>query len=203
VTDAAPVSGDGSTAPDDAPSPARVRPAKPPPENSVSPDSTPPVETGTIYVDVGGAVKHPNVYQLPPGARLFQALSAAGGVTPEADLDTINRAEKLTDGEKILVPTKAQSAAAARVAAQVESKPTRGGRSHGKSKKKITSGTININTASLEQLEQIPGVGAVTAQSILDERQKIGSFRDSADLMEIDGMTPRKYEKMRPYISIF
>jgi competence protein ComEA len=155
----------------------------------------------SITVDVEGAVKHPNVYQVAPGARALQALGKAGGITDDADPASVNRAEKLTDGQEIIVLTKEQTAAHSRRSSHAR----RSGRrtKSGKSTVKITSGTININTASLDELEQIPGVGKITAQRIVDERQQIGGFRNSSDLMEIDGMTPSKFEKMRPFISIF
>jgi competence protein ComEA len=109
-----------------------------------------------FVVDVEGAVKHPGVYHLSVGSRIDDAIVAAGGLTAEADTTllagTVNRATKIVDGAKVLIPAKGQS---------IPSVHSSGG---------VRNGLININTATAGELESLPGIGAVTAQKIIDSR---------------------------------
>lgn len=154
-------------------------------ENEDEPKNT---ESENIWVDVGGAVKNPGVYSLKAGSRVFEAVNAAGGFLEEADRTEINQAAVLTDGEKIRIYTgeELQEMAAAGLAPESETQ----------------SGKINLNTASLEELQQIPGIGAVRAQAILDYREKSGDFRQIEDVQGVDGIKGKTFEKIEEYITV-
>jgi competence protein ComEA len=186
------------------------------------PSSSVQSQPATIYVHVAGAVKNPALYQLNPGARLFQALKAAGGPKADADIDAVNLAEKLSDGEKVYVPTHEEMRspdALALVGAQNDigehsvipnNGVTAGGKasvraSSGGHANKLTSpsqGTVDINTASAEELQRLPGVGPAMAARILAFRQSAGRFRKIEDLMEVSGIGPKKFAKMKRFVRI-
>jgi competence protein ComEA len=133
---------------------------------SAAPDGTPP-SSGTIYVDVEGAVAEPGIRELPAGSRVADAIAAAGGYASDADLEAaataINLAEPLNDGQQLRVPRvgDAQSGQASPAAS------TAGNGSGGGS-----TGLVNLNTATPEELEALPGIGPVTVQKIVAARQE-------------------------------
>ena len=114
-----------------------------------------------VYVDVDGAVVRPGVYRLKDGARVSQAIDAAGGLTAEADVTGLNRASKITDGQKIYVPTVGEQQTAAAVGGAESSASTTPGTGS-------SSGLVNINTASAAELQTLSGIGPSMAQSIID-----------------------------------
>ena len=199
-------------------------PAGAPSSSAPAPSSLPggQAQPDVIYVHIAGAVKNPALYQLAPGTRLFQALKAAGGAKPDADLDAVDLAEKLSDGEKVYVPTqeqvKSQSAASfdaqndigehsvvpgARYASGSVKSSARS-RSGG-SANKLTNpsqGKVDINTADATELQRLPGVGPAMAARILSFRQSAGHFRKPEDLMEVSGIGPKKFAKMQPFIKV-
>ena len=140
-----------------------------------------------IFVDVSGAVRRPGLYTLDPGSRVADAIQAAGGALPGADLDPLNLAEPLTDGVKVDVSRKGEARAAA-LPSVVSPSPS--------------VGIIDINTADGPTLEQIPGVGPVTASAIIDYRDRIGGFSSIEQLLDVNGIGPATVENIRPYISI-
>jgi competence protein ComEA len=143
---------------------------------------------GVLYVDVSGAVRKPGLYRLDVGSRVADAIQAAGGASPRADLSALNLAELLTDGVKVDVVRKGDvtSAPVAGVgAAPSPSVPI-----------------VNINTADEPTLELIPGVGPVTANAILAYRDRIGRFSAIEQLLEVNGIGPATVENIRPYITI-
>ena len=113
-------------------------------------------ETDIIYVQVSGAVNHPGVYELPLGSRVFQALELAGGMTQEAQEKSINQAQTLEDGQMIWVPTVEEAAALP------EQQPESLAKDDGK---------VNLNTATKEELQTLPGIGEAKAQSIVAWRE--------------------------------
>jgi competence protein ComEA len=141
-----------------------------------------------IFVHVAGAVRHPGLYELPDGSRVNDAVRAAGGPAKDADLDALNLAAKVKDGDKVLVPAKG-----AGPDAQV---PTAGGPAAG------ASAVINLNTATLDQLETLPGVGPATAQKIIAYRSDHGGFRSVDDLLNVPGIGPRKLDQIRPHVTV-
>jgi len=145
-----------------------------------------PAVAPVVVVDVAGKVNKPGVYKLPTGSRAIDALTAAGGAKKGVDLSDINLAHILTDGEQIVVGAP---------------KPIVNARSKSKSKVKI-SGPVNINTASAEQLDSLPGVGPVMAQKIISYRQKNGNFKTIEELRKVPGMGASKFALLQDQIKI-
>jgi competence protein ComEA len=133
-----------------------------------------PSPVGVVVVDVAGKVRRPGVATLPAGSRVVDAIRKAGGARPGVDLTGLNLARVLVDGEQILVGV----APVAGVAASASAQP---GAADGGS-------LVNLNTATLDQLDGLPGVGPVTAQKILDWRSAHGAFTAIDELLEVDGI---------------
>ncbi len=132
-----------------------------------------------------GAVRRPGLYRLREGARYADALRRAGGATRRADLALVNLAAPLVDGVQVVVPRRAPTA------------PAAGGASEAEAVEPGASGPVHLNTATLEQLDALPGVGPVTAQKILDYRQEHGAFSSVDDLDAIPGIGPARLEQLR------
>ena len=135
---------------------------------------------GEVVVAVAGRVRKPGLVRLPPGARVADAVEAAGGALPDADLSTLNLARKVTDGELITVGIPGATASG-----------SAGG-----------GGLVNLNTATLEQLQTLPGVGPVLAQRILDYRTQQGGFRSVADLRKVTGIGDAKYNDLKSRVTV-
>lgn len=148
-----------------------------------------------VYVDVDGAVVRPGVYRLKDGARVSQAIDAAGGLTAEADVAGLNRASKVTDGQKIYVPTVGEQQAAAAVGGAESGAATTPGAGS-------SSELVNINTASATELQALSGIGPSMAQSIIDERTKNGAFASVDDLMRVSGIGEKKLAKIKDCICV-
>lgn len=132
-----------------------------------------------IAVDVRGAVSTPGVIYLEPGARLIDVLNATGGLTANADSSLINLSTRVIDGQMIVIPTLP---------------PTEPEQS--------SVGLININTASVEELKQLPGIGDVLAQRIILYREFNGPFQSVDDLENVEGISTSLIESIRPHISV-
>jgi competence protein ComEA len=145
-----------------------------------------------IFVHVGGAVRHPGLYDLADGARVNDAVEAAGGATSKADLDGLNLAAKVKDGDKVLVPSKSSAASA--------SQPTGPGPPGATSSDGST--LVNLNAATIADLETLPGIGPSLAQRIVDYRTEHGGFRRIEDLMEVPGIGPKKYEDLKDHVTV-
>jgi competence protein ComEA len=135
-------------------------------------------------VHVTGAVRRPGVYRLPSWARLDLAVKRAGGPAKGADLEGVNLAAKIADGQQVVVP-RAGSPGTAAAGAGVA---TEGG---------APAGPISLNTATIEQLDQLEGVGPATAQKILEWRKQHGGFRSVEDLKQITGIGPKKFAALK------
>lgn len=144
-------------------------------------------ETDIIYVQVSGAVNHPGVYELPLGSRVFQALELAGGMTQEAQEKSINQAQTLEDGQMIWVPT------AEEAAALPEQQPESLAKDDGK---------VNLNTATKEELQTLPGIGEAKAQSIVAWREEHGSFTQIEDIMKIEGIKEGVFSKIKDCVKV-
>lgn len=149
-----------------------------------------PVEHITVVVDVSGAVVSPAVVTLPDGSRVDDAIRAAGGLTAEADQSAINRAAKLTDGQKIVVPRVGEALPATDAT--------------GTSTGTVTTepALVNINTATAEELDELPGVGPATAEAIITDREESGPFASIEDLMRVSGIGEKKFEKLKNSICV-
>ena len=147
------------------------------------------------YVDVDGAVVRPGVYRLKDGARVSQAIDAAGGLTTEADVTGLNRAAKITDGQKIYVPTVGEQQTAAAVDGAESGAATTPGAGS-------SSGLVNINTASAAELQTLSGIGPSMAQSIIDERTQNGAFASVDDLLRVSGIGEKKLAKIQDCICV-
>ena len=141
-----------------------------------------------IVVDVSGKVREPGIHRLPAGARVADALRAAGGVSPGTDTAGLNRARLLVDGEQVVVgaPPAAQVPGAARGTGTAGSGGTGG-----------TAAPVALNTATLEQLDTLPGVGPVLAQHIIDYRTQHGGFRSVDELREVNGIGDRRFADLQ------
>jgi competence protein ComEA len=150
---------------------------------AVSPIRTPsrPAAAKLLVVDVAGAVRHPGLYRLRAGSRVQDAVMAAGGGTRKAQLDAVNLAAPIADGEQIVVPGSGAGGVAA------DSSPA------GSS----PSAPLDLNSATLEQLEALPGIGPVTAQKILDYRQQHGAFHSVSELEGVSGIGPSHMAQLK------
>ena len=174
----------GSAPVDGAPAPAA--PAAPP-----GSPATPPV---TVTVHVAGQVASPGVYAVPAGGRVADAVIAAGGTASEADVEQLNLAARLSDGERIYVPKKGEAPPAVSPAPA----PAGGGTKAGGA----PAGPVDLNTATAEQLEALPGVGPATSKAILAYRASHGRFRSVTELLEVPGIGPAKLEALRPLVKV-
>ncbi len=142
----------------------------------------------TVTVDVAGKVRHPGVATLPAGSRVVDALRSAGGARGHVDLSGLNLARVLVDGEQILVGRRAIPgglAASASTAAP-----------------DATGALVNLNTATAEQLDTLPGVGPVTAQKILAWREAHGAFSSVDELLEVDGIGAKTLADLAPHVTL-
>lgn len=162
-------------------------------------------EDALIYVDIGGEVQNPGVYQIPEGTRLFQVIEEAGGLKETAAADSINQAEPVIDGQKIIVGS-LDAASPYYIGSSVISSTSGQDRNISESKGavRITADgvLVNINLATLEDLQVIPGVGPSTAQKILDYRNANGPFQKPEDLKKISGIGEKTYENLKDFIEI-
>ncbi|GAB3983324.1 hypothetical protein GCM10029978_089680 [Actinoallomurus acanthiterrae] len=159
-----------------APSPAMPTVAATPTSSSSS---------SPVLIDVAGKVRHPGVVSLPAGARVIDAIKAAGGVRPGAETGTLNLARRVVDGEQILVGVDVPPAPAAPPGATAP------------------SGTpVDLNTASAAQLDQLPGVGPVLAQRIVDYRTQHGPFRSVEELRQVSGIGAAKFGDLKGLVIV-
>ena len=140
-----------------------------------------------VLVHVAGAVRRPGVYALRTGDRVDDAVRRAGGATPKADLGGLNLAAEVEDGRQVLVPVRAGAGAAGAAASAVA--PAEGQ-------------PLNVNTATLEQLDGLTGVGPITAQKILDAREEHGGFGSIEELGEIPGIGEKRLATLREEVTL-
>ncbi|SCE96492.1 competence protein ComEA [Micromonospora purpureochromogenes] len=159
------------------------------PEVSTASEAT-ATGSGELVVAVAGKVRRPGLVRVPAGARVADAVQAAGGALPGVDVTLLNPARKVADGELILVGVAAppgQPGAAAPPAAGDPSAP---------------GGLVNLNTATLAQLDGLPGVGPVLAQRILTHRDQHGGFRSVGDLRQVEGIGDARYEQLKDLVTV-
>jgi competence protein ComEA len=149
-----------------------------------------------IVVDVVGKVRHPGVYRLPVGSRVDDAIKAAGGGRPGVDFSRVNLARKLTDGEQVAVGVPGAGASGA-----FGSAPSQGAVSNQGSAGSATT-PLDLNLASLEQLDGLPGVGPVLAQRIIEWRTAHGRFDSVDQLNAVSGIGDAKFADLRPLVTV-
>jgi competence protein ComEA len=154
--------------------------------------TTSTTEAALIYVQVAGAVERPGVYQMPDGCRAFQAVLQAGGFTGVADQEMVPLASRLTDGSRLYVPRKGETAAGPVLSGAAEA----GGGSTG------STGLVAINSATAEQLDSLPGIGPSLAQKIIMFRESQGPFTSVDQLGDVPGIGPSKLEQLRPLVTL-
>lgn len=169
----------------------RAQPAAPivvePPPPTATPGPT--VTPGPISVYVSGAVAQPEVYTLPPDAIVRDLIEAAGGTAPDADLDHLNLAHPLADGEHVHVPV-------------VGEEPTPAPLTEGQTgeDEPTLTGPLNINTATAAEFELLPGIGPVIAERIAEYREAYGPFTSVEQLQNVAGIGPSKYDAIRELV---
>lgn len=148
-----------------------------------------------LVVHVVGEVVHPGVYALPANSRLIQAVEAAGGLTGAADVASVNLADYAHDGQQVRIPAVGDTTSAP--------SPTPGSQTVSQADASVpVSGQVNLNTATLSELDTLPGIGPVYAQRIIDYREANGPFTDVAQVMEIKGIGPATYERIKDRITV-
>lgn len=131
-----------------------------------------------IAADIRGAVSTPGVVFLNPGSRMIDAVNAVGGLAPDADRSLINLSSRVSDGQMIVIPT------------------------HAPAESISSNGRVNINTASVDQLKELPGIGDVLAQRIVTYREFNGPFKHPEELSQVEGISPVLTESLLPYITV-
>ena len=139
-----------------------------------------------VVVHVAGAVARPGLYRLAEGSRIDDAIALAGGPRPKAALDAVNLAAPVVDGQQVVVPRRGEAPAVAAAG------PGSGG----------PVSKVSLNSATLEQLDTLPGVGPVTAQQILDYREANGAFRSVDELDAVPGIGPARLEQLRALVDL-
>jgi competence protein ComEA len=156
----------------------------PRPAAEFHPQEEAPTEPKQLTVHVAGAVRNPGVVRIEEGRRVIDAIEQAGGPLPEADLDTLNLAQVVQDGQKINVPRQGEAAAA-----------SSGGGDQASPK-------VNINMAGEAELQKLPGIGPTLAERIINYREKKGGFKNVEELKQVSGIGEKKFEELRDYVEI-
>src|ERR687887_414301 len=160
-------------------------PLPPPPAQGAGVTGLP---SSRVVVDVVGAVRRPGLYRLAQGSRIADAVTRAGGATPKAELAQVNLAAPLADGEQVVVPKRGAPGVAP---------PGTAGPAGGAS---TPAAPVQLSTATLEQLDSLPGIGPTTAQKILDYRAKHGAFSSVEELDAVPGIGPKRMDQLRDLV---
>lgn len=164
-----------------------------PEEAEASPEEAEPEDTEPVFIKVFvcGAVENEGVYELPEGSRVFDAVEAAGGFSPDADGTYVNQADYVSDAQKLYIPTKSE-------AVEMEEEPA----ALQEGAFGEDSGLVNINTADEKALMTLPGIGQARAAGIIDYRQQNGPFEKAEDLMKVSGIGQAGFDKLKNYITV-
>jgi competence protein ComEA len=161
-------------------------------EGTSDPPAQGQTEDDTIFIYVCGAVREPGVYVLPEGSRVFEAIRMAGGMTPDANEAFVNQARVLVDGEQITVFTKEETEGLDPETFDYDDPAA----------SPETSGKININKATVEELTSLSGIGEAKALAIIEYRETNGAFREIADIMKVSGIGEALYNKIKDDIDV-
>lgn len=159
-------------------------------------------KVATIKVHVSGAVKNEGVYELEEDARIADAIEKAGGVLDTANMKNVNLASKLEDGMKIYIPKQGEETLENNLEENISNQETTLGGSGTNSNVENEKGKININKATKEELDTLPGIGESTAQKIIQYREEHGSFKNIEELKEVKGIGDAKYEEIKYLVDI-
>ena len=143
----------------------------------------PGLQATTITIEVAGAVAEPGIYEVPVRSRVIDGIEAAGGILDSANLSGINQVAFLMDGQKVAVPFEASSGA-------VEQPQS------------IVAGLLDINTATVDELIELPGIGEVRAQAIVDYRNQNGPFTSVDGLLAVEGISESVVDELRPLVTV-
>lgn len=154
-------------------------------------------EQELCYVYVCGAVKEPGVYVLEAHARIYEAIEAAGGLTEEADLETVNQAEEVSDGQMVKILTKEEAKALSEGAASGDVQTTASDGAEAEA-----DGRMDINRASAEELMTLPGIGSAKAESIISYREKNGGFSSIEEIMQVEGIKEGVFNRVKDSIKV-
>ena len=174
--------------------PLEITPPQPTLASVITPSAQPPLGTATLLrVYVTGAVAHPDVYRLPPGSIVKDAIQAAGGASDEADLNLINLAQELRDQQQVVVP---------RVGETPVPPPGAGDGLPGRSGEAPLAAKVNINTAAADELDTLPEIGAEMARRIVAYRAANGPFKSIEDIQRVTGIGDATYQKLKDRITV-
>lgn len=163
---------------------------------SASPSASAPSQ---IVVDVCGAVARPGVYTLPPDARVCDAVDLAGGATADAELSAVNLAARVADGQQIAVPRKGAAGSAGQAGGGAA---TAGGGQDGDASAGGAAAPLDLNTATLEQLDALSGIGPATAQKIIAFRDTNGGFASVEQLLDVPGIGEVKFAALKDLVTV-
>ena len=164
-------------------------------------ESVPAKEEPHWYVHVTGAVKNPGVYEVSAGARVFDAVELAGGLTEDAAEDSVNQAGFLSDGELLRILTKEEASKLSEKEKKELVSNSASGERAAESGKTAAGGVIDINTASLAELMSLPGIGESKARRILEYREQNGAFSTGKDITKVSGIGASTYESLKDRIT--
>lgn len=142
-----------------------------------------------LWVDISGAVNQPGLYELPPGSRVLNALTAAGGLAANAAVEQVNQTALLHDGEKIVIPSVGADGFSSSPANKTQNLAV-------PAEKKV-----NLNTASQDELMELPGIGATKAASIITYREAHSGFQSIEEIQEVDGIGPETFESLKDLLT--
>ncbi len=154
----------------------------------------------TIIVHVAGAVVNQGIVKIKKNSRIDDVIKAAGGTTEEADLNNVNLAYTVEDGQKIYIPSKSEIIQNSEKLETVTEGPGSANMEEGDNEKDI--GLININTANKAKLQELPGIGEATALKIIDYREENGKFKTIEDIKNVSGIGDSKYESIKDLICV-
>lgn len=172
-------------------SPSEVVTMSTPVQSAPTPSASTSERATRLVVHVLGAVRRPGLVKLPESSRVQDAIDAAGGLTDRADPGELNLAQLLADGQQLVIGTTSDPAG-----------EVRDGRESGSGGGSAATATLDLNRASQVQLEELPGVGPVTAGAILTWRQQHGRFSRIEELQEVDGIGPKTYAQIAPHVRV-
>ncbi len=171
-----------------------LRRPEPPPLAIITATPRATATVAMVMVDVRGAVAKPGVYTLPVGSRVQEVLALAGGTQSNAETGPLNLARKLNDGEQLYVPTVGEATATPL--------PVRSGPSASTPSTKTPMGKVNINTATVDELDALPGIGPSLGQRIVDYRRENGPFAAPEDLLKVRGIGDTLFKELQDLITV-